>query len=62
MTTPVPRILLALEGKMDFVIKTNPWGSKKKDEKPKSKAARARLLAAELSAFATSHNARNEKE
>jgi hypothetical protein len=26
MTTPVPRIWVALEGRMDFLKKTNPFG------------------------------------
>ncbi len=26
MTTPVPRIVIALDGKMDFIQKTNPFG------------------------------------
>ena len=30
--TPVPQIFLALEGKYDFVIKTNPFGGGKKSD------------------------------
>jgi len=26
LTTPVPLIVLAMEGKIDFVLKTNPFG------------------------------------
>ncbi len=40
MTTPIPRILLGLEGKTDFVIKTNPWGgAKTEDTTPIAEAA-----------------------
>jgi hypothetical protein len=28
--TPIPQILLAFEGKIDFTAKTNPFGVKKK--------------------------------
>lgn len=28
--TPVPQLLLALDGKMEFVAKTNPFGAVKK--------------------------------
>lgn len=26
MDTPIPQIILAAEGKMDFMVKTNPFG------------------------------------
>lgn len=32
MTTPLSMINLALKGKMDFILKTNPWGSGKEEE------------------------------
>lgn len=28
LTTPLSQITLALNGKVDFLVKTNPWGSK----------------------------------
>lgn len=28
MTTPIPRILLAVDGKVEFTNKTNPFGSR----------------------------------
>lgn len=39
MATPVPQIELALKGKIDFLIKTNPFGGgdDKGKEKPKPK-------------------------
>ena len=34
--TPVPQIILAIEGRYDFAIKTNPFGAgKSSNEKPK---------------------------
>lgn len=33
LDTPVPMIVLAIEGKVDFVQKTNPFGSGKKKTK-----------------------------
>lgn len=55
MTTPVPRILLGLEGKMDFVIKTNPWGSAKKDDA--APIADPAGQQAALTAWMNTHNA-----
>lgn len=31
--TPFPLIMLALDGKVDFIKMTNPWGSSAKEEK-----------------------------
>ena len=45
-TTPVPQIILALEGKYDFVIKTNPFGGGKDTAKPLSEDEQAKRLAA----------------
>lgn len=36
LNTPIPQIILAYEGKMDFAVKTNPFGAPKKV--PPSKA------------------------
>lgn len=30
MTTPIGQIDLAMDGKIDFVMATNPWGTSKK--------------------------------
>ena len=35
LTTPIPQVLLAIEGKVDFLKKTNPWGSSEEDEAAK---------------------------
>jgi len=32
LTTPLQQINLALDGKIDFLKKTNPWGSKDDDK------------------------------
>lgn len=32
LTTPLQQINLAMEGKIDFLKKTNPWGSKEEEE------------------------------
>lgn len=32
LTTPLQQINLALEGKIDFLKKTNPWGSKEEED------------------------------
>lgn len=34
LDTPLPLIELALEGRVDFIIKTNPFGSGDKQDKP----------------------------
>lgn len=40
MTAPIPQILLATEGRIDWHKKTNPWGSPEKEpEKPEPKAS-----------------------
>ena len=44
--TPVPQIFLALEGKYDFVLKTNPFGGGKDTAKPLSEDEKAKRLAA----------------
>lgn len=39
MSAPIPQILLAYEGRIDFVVKTNPFGGGSKNttpEKPKN--------------------------
>ena len=38
LSTPIPQILLALEGRVDWAVKTNPWGGSKGSDKPESKA------------------------
>lgn len=52
MDTPLPMINLALEGKIDFLKKTNPWGSDKDedetellDRKPDPEGAAKQFLA-----------------
>jgi hypothetical protein len=52
MDTPLAMINLALEGKIDFLKKTNPWGSAKDeddvdllDRKPDPQGAAKQLLA-----------------
>jgi hypothetical protein len=50
MTTPLAMINLALEGRIDFLRKTNPWGSAKddeddwKDQKPDPEGAARKLI------------------
>ena len=41
LNTPIPQIILALEGKYDFAIKTNPFGGGKQESKrtPEERAA-----------------------
>jgi hypothetical protein len=34
LKAPIPQILLALDGKIDFLKKTNPWGSEEKKKEP----------------------------
>jgi hypothetical protein len=46
--TPIPEIELALDGKVDFLKKTNPWGSATEEETPPAASeeeAADRLLA-----------------
>lgn len=45
--TPIPHIELALDGKVDFLKKTNPWGSEKEETPPAGSEEEAadRLLA-----------------
>ncbi|MBB4265196.1 hypothetical protein [Roseospira visakhapatnamensis] len=39
MTVPVPYILLALDGRVDFLKKTNPWGSSEGDSPDRTSPA-----------------------
>lgn len=41
----MPQIFLALEGKYDFVVKTNPFGGGKDKAKPLSEDEKAKRLA-----------------
>ncbi|MBY6265574.1 hypothetical protein EI613_27170 [Azospirillum sp. 412522] len=46
--TPIPEIELALDGKVDFLKKTNPWGAATEEESPPAASeeeAADRLLA-----------------
>lgn len=57
LDTPISHILLALDGKMDFIKKTNPWGSGKDKEeeaeltKLKESQPNAELAAQQLLGF-----------
>jgi hypothetical protein len=56
---PIPQILLALDGKIDFLKKTNPWGSgKSEQEQPKEQAPD---FAAKMHMFLTQKMATQEK-
>ena len=41
LTTPLQQINLAMEGKIDFLKKTNPWGSKEDEEQEQDLMKRA---------------------
>jgi len=49
LNTPIPQIILAMEGKYDFAMKTNPFGAK---PKPKPNKKREAKLEAQRSKFA----------
>ena len=60
LKTSIPQILLALDGKIDFLKKTNPWGSEeKKKEVPKEQAPD---FAAKMHMFLTQKMAIQEKK
>ena len=50
MKTSIPQILLALDGKIDFLKKTNPWGSEEKKKEP-ARRFRIRSLQAKCTCF-----------
>ena len=72
MNTPIPQLVLAMEGKLDFTAKTNPFGgpAKKKAEAPKPERKPPTMTTAQqLAAFDAmrtearmKHKARRDKE
>lgn len=57
LATPIPYLLLAVEGRVDFVVETNPWGARKQPKRgadgrpaPAARRATARQLHAFLQA------------
>ena len=61
LNTPIPQIVLAYEGKIDFVIKTNPFGGSKSAAKPVDKSVAKQKLAA-LDAIKMKAKAAREKK
>jgi hypothetical protein len=51
LNTPIPQIILALEGKYDFAVKTNPFGGGKKESK-RTPEERAAFIKAQRTEFA----------
>ena len=47
--TPIPQIMLAIEGKFDFAVKTNPFGQPKDKEKEKERKERLSVQRTALS-------------
>jgi hypothetical protein len=41
MTTPIPRILIALDGRIDCIRQTNPFGGG--EDKPKKRQSRSQV-------------------
>ena len=60
MKTSIPQILFALDGKIDFLKKTNPWGSEEKKKEPKKVPHQE--FAAKMHMFLTQKMAAQERE
>jgi hypothetical protein len=60
LKTSIPQILLALDGKIDFLKKTNPWGSEEKTQEPKKVPHQE--FAAKMHMFLTQKMAIQEKK
>jgi len=48
MHTPIPQLILAIEGKYEFAMKTNPFGGAKKAAKKIDPETKARVAAQAL--------------
>ena len=48
LTTPIPQLMLALEGKFDFAVKTNPFGGKPTEKRVDDSVIQKRTAALEV--------------
>jgi hypothetical protein len=58
MTTPIPQIILAVEGKMDFARMTNPFGAKKKQTEEQKAELNKQRSAFQLMKLDAKHQAK----